>query len=230
MLCPNCRTQNLPGSNFCALCAAPLASAQPPQSTSTSNKSKYALIAIGGVFLAFILVCGACGLLFRKVEQAEKKQSIAVAEQIATQSPTPPLSAWTYNTTEDQMTGKETRTAEVISENTASFNFPYNGEQHATLRVINHPRFGKNVTLAIERGQFLAATIGGSVTVRFDESAPVKFWATGASDSSTETLFLNNYSKFISSLRKAKVVRMSTEVYNEGTPVFVFHVGGLEGF
>lgn len=139
-------------------------------------------------------------------------------------------SKWRYDTETDEMTGKSEKSASVVSGNSFEFGFPYRGVQHAELTLRDHPRYGKNVILSIERGQFMAGVLGCAVTVRFDDQAPQKYWARGAADNSTETIFLNNYSKFVTSTRKSRTLRLSTEVYHEGSPVFEFNISGLKDF
>src|SRR5262249_11124948 len=139
-------------------------------------------------------------------------------------------SAWRYDTDVDQMSGKKSQSASVKSSNTVRFDFPYEGAQHGTLTLRKHPRWGNNVMLKIERGQFMAHVTGVQVLARFDDGGPVKFWAVGPEDHSTTILFINDYSRFVAQLRKAKTVRLSTPIYQHGSPVFEFDVAGLEGF
>jgi hypothetical protein len=120
-------------------------------------------------------------------------------------------------------------TATNESVNTVSFAFPYKGEQHATLFLRSHPQHGQDVILAIEKGQFLCSPFDGcTVLVRFDDKPPVRFHASGPEDHDTVTLFLGNYAGFVSAMTKAKTVRMSVPVYQEGSPVFEFDVSGFD--
>lgn len=138
-----------------------------------------------------------------------------------------PGDQWTYNQSEDPM-GGTTYTASVISTNAVNFDFPYSGEQHAVLGLRTHPRHGRDVILRIERGQFLCRSYDGcSVLVRFDDGAAHTFSASGASDNSTEVLFIQEYSRFVERMRNASRVRISAEVYQEGSPVFEFDVRGF---
>ena len=66
--------------------------------------------------------------------------------------------------------------------------------------------------------------------VRFDEGKPVRFWAVGPEDHSTTTLFVRNYARFVSALQKAETVQISTPVYHEGEPIFIFNCAGLRKF
>ena len=135
---------------------------------------------------------------------------------------------WRYFGEMDPVSGIREWAASTESLNTVNFDRPYQGAQRATLTLRKHPRYGNNVILQIERGQFLAGLSGVQVVVRFDDGKPINFWADGPVDHSTTTLFIGDYSKFVEALRKAKSVRISTPIYQEGEPVFEFNVVGFE--
>jgi hypothetical protein len=135
---------------------------------------------------------------------------------------------WSYDIYKDAMTSKVTRSAVISSANSVSFDFPYHGEQNATLTLRIHPTYGRDVIFRIQQGQLLCSSWDGcSVRVRFDEQAPRRWHASPAADNSTEFLFLSNYEGFLRGLRAAKVVRIQPVVYQEGSPVFDFHVSGF---
>jgi hypothetical protein len=153
---------------------------------------------------------------------------VAKSEPITARS-TPPPTAWDHQTTIDEMSGKSYALSTVQSWNTVSFGFPYQGEQRATLHIrTKHPRYGNDVILTIQRGQFLAGVDGIKVLARFDEGQPVAFWGSGPADHSSTTLFISNYQKFVGLMRKASVVRLSTPIYHEGSPVFEFQVEAFD--
>jgi len=126
------------------------------------------------------------------------------------------------------MSGIKEWGASTESLNILNFDRPNQGEQRATLTLRKHPRFGNNVILQIERGQFLVDGTGVQVAVRFDQGAPVDFWADARIDQRTSTIFIGNYAKFVEALRKAKLVRISAPIYQEGSTVFEFNVAGFE--
>lgn len=156
---------------------------------------------------------------------AVNQPALAVDTQIS-----PTIGAqWDYRQQPDPMGKSSAHFAAVQSTNTVSFGFPYAGAQHATLTLRDHPRYGKDIILAIERGQFLCPSYGGcQVLVRFDDAGATKYHAVGAADSSTETVFIQGYSTFLKHLEAAKVVRISTNVYQEGAPVFEFNTAGFD--
>jgi hypothetical protein len=83
--------------------------------------------------------------------------------------------------------------------------------------------------LSIERGQFLCRSYEDcTILVRFDDQKAQSYSAVGASDNSTETIFLRNYPRFVGSMQKAKTVRIAAEIYQQGAPVFEFNVSGFD--
>jgi hypothetical protein len=136
---------------------------------------------------------------------------------------------WHYDASEDQMTSGKRKIAWVSSTNSVSFGFPYNGEQQAQLTLRTDPRFGKSVIFGLEKGQILCSAFDScTVQVRFDDEKPTKYAASGPSDQSTTVIFIEDYGRFLAKLRKAKRVRISTNIYQQGSPVFEFDVSGFD--
>jgi len=136
---------------------------------------------------------------------------------------------WRYEAIEEPMTGKTRYTAMVDSSNTVNLGFPYNGEQQGSLTLRTHPQYGKDVIFGIEQGQILCPSYEGcQVQVRFDEGKPIRFQASGAADHSTEHVFIDDYTEFVSRLKKAKRVRLAIEIYQNGSPAFEFDISGFD--
>lgn len=136
--------------------------------------------------------------------------------------------SWDYRNSTDKMGRGETKMAAICSSNTVSFGFPYQGEQHGTLLLRAHPKFGKDVILSVDKGQFQTGIDGCEVTVRFDEGKPMSFTGVGPESMDTETLFISGYSRFLTNLKKAKKVMIEAPFFQEGTKVFEFNVSGLK--
>jgi hypothetical protein len=146
----------------------------------------------------------------------------------APQAPTPG-SQWLYSHDDDQMSAGKIHHAMVISTNTVEFDFPYGGAQHGALHIRRDGRHGLNVMLSIERGQILCHSFEEcSVLVRFDDGEAKRFSGVGPADNSTETVFIEHESRFMKELAKAKRVRISVEIYQQGAPVFDFDVSGFD--
>jgi hypothetical protein len=156
---------------------------------------------------------------------------VSVSSTSSVQIPAPnlPGSQWSYTQTPDKMGKGVTHQASVSSSNTVNFEFPYSGDQHATLTLRNDPRRGKDIIFNIEKGQLLCRSYeDSSILVRFDDESSIKFSVIGAADNSTETAFIRNYDRFVSKMLKAKRVRISMEIYHQGAPVFDFDVSNFD--
>jgi hypothetical protein len=136
---------------------------------------------------------------------------------------------WSYFSDTDQMTGRTSRTATIESENTVDFDFPYQGAQHATLTIRNHPSYGRDAILSIREGQILCQSYEDcTIKIRFDDGRAESWSAAGAADHSTTTVFIRSNDRFLQRMRAANVVRIQIPVYQEGNPTFEFRVGGYD--
>lgn len=59
---------------------------------------------------------------------------------------------------------------------------PISGSQRATLTLRQHPQFGKDVYIAVEKGQLLESDYNDKVRVRFDEGKIMSFSTSRPSD------------------------------------------------
>jgi len=136
---------------------------------------------------------------------------------------------WEYRVDEDPMTSRKSRYATIQSENTVDFGFPYSGAQHGTLMLRDHPTHGRDVMFSIERGQLQCRSYEDcSLRVRFDNGEPQRWSAVGPADNSSTLIFLRSEKAFVQKFRDAKVVRIQVPVYQEGAPIFEFHVSGFD--
>lgn len=135
--------------------------------------------------------------------------------------------AWQYRTETDPM-GGAFQSATTMSTNNLNFSAPYRGPQKATLYLRTHPRKGRDVLVAIEKGQFICNVSGCTLMVRFDQEKPRRFGAVGPTDHSSTVLFIRDYAGFTKALRAAKVVRIEATFYQEGSQVMEFDVAGLD--
>jgi zinc-ribbon domain len=135
---------------------------------------------------------------------------------------------WDYQDSEDEMGRGKIKTALVNSLNQIEFDFPYKRPQRATLRLRRHPKYGRDVILQIERGQFLCGIGGCNVQVRFGSKKPVAFSASEPADHRTTALFINNHDSFVASTRKVEKVYIEAQFFREGNRVFEFDVSSLK--
>ena len=163
----------------------------------------------------------------RKRSEAQAEEASRVAAAAAAKAAD--AGKWSYSSETDPMTGKASRWAVVQSENTVDFSFPYNGPQHASLTIRNHPSYGRDVILQIQEGQILCPSYDDcTVRVRFDDGAAESWTAAGAADHSSTSVFIRSGARFLQRMRAAKVVRIQIPVYQEGNPAFEFRVGGYD--
>ena len=159
----------------------------------------------------------------RREDEERLRDEAKVAERSAD------AAKWRYASGSDPMASRPSRTASIDSENTVEFGFPYEGQQHATLTLRNHPSYGRDVILNIREGQILCSSYDDcSIRVRFDDGPAERWTGAGPADNSSTTVFIRNYSRFVQRLRNAKVVRIQIPVYQEGAPTFEFRVGGFD--
>lgn len=138
--------------------------------------------------------------------------------------------AWEYSSEQDKMGKGEIITATSRSKNAISFEFPYNGPQHATLHIRKHPRYGRDVILSIVKGQFLCSPVSGgcNVSVRFDDRKAEQFSATEPNDNDPTALFIRGHDRFVAALKKSKVVRIEATFFHEGNRVMEFDAEGFK--
>lgn len=134
-----------------------------------------------------------------------------------------PVTEWEYSSAPDALTGKTVRYASVKSRNQLQFGWPYNEPQRGELTIRQHPQHGLDVIVSIKQGQMLCSSYDGcTVKVRFDEGVPQGFSAMPPSDHGSTTLFITNAKRFIASMKKARVVYVQFEAYQQGHPVLEF--------
>lgn len=230
--CPECKQPVSDLAPSCPNCGVPIAP-QPQVPTQVPARKTSCLTmgcaVLAGLFLIGLLVSlvtgGGSGRSSRTVDS-----SSGTSDSPAPVAPPPmPGTQWSYTQGEDPMSKGTTYEASVRSSNVVEFTFPYAGPQRGTLILRTHPRWGKDVIFSIERGQLPCSSYDGcSVLVRFDDGQATRFSAAGPEDNSSETLFLRDYSTFVTRMLKAKVVRISPNVYQQGTQVFEFDVSNFD--
>lgn len=136
--------------------------------------------------------------------------------------------AWRYDESSEQMGRGTVKHAQVNSLNEVNFDFPYRGAQRGTLTLRSHPKYGKDVILSIEKGQFLCGIDDCTVAVRFDDGKTQNYPAVGPADHSTTSLFIRGHDRFVAGAKKAKRVAIEANFYQSGTRVFEFDVTGLQ--
>ena len=233
--CPECKQSVSDLAPTCPNCGRPIAAppaiwpAAPPPARKTSCLTMGCAVLAGLFLLAFIATLITGGSSSRSSSGSATSAPFSPAEpQQPVATPTDGLQ-WSYRRREDPMAKGTIYEASVESSNTVSFDFPYQGEQRGTLTLRTHPRYGKDVIFSIERGQLPCPSYDGcTVLVRFDDGSSVRYSAAGPEDNSSETLFIRDYSGFVTRMLKARKVRISPTVYQEGAPAFEFDVANFQ--
>lgn len=173
-------------------------------------------------------------LVKTKRKLASTTDSPTPTPQIPTPTPSPtptptPVSNWSYSTSEYKMSNRDVEHALILSTNSFIFDFPYGGSQRATLNLRKHPRWGRDVILSIERGQFICPSYSGCrVRVRFDKGKARYYRANEAADNSSDVIFIRGYNRFVSRLKRAKKLYIEATFYQEGNIILEFDVEGLK--
>lgn len=160
------------------------------------------------------------------ISNTSNKTSVA-AIPTSIQTSTPTKNTWQYNTEQDEMGRGTIKTASLISENQVEFSFPYSGAQNAILILRSHPKYGKDVMLSIDKGQFLCGIDECNISVKFGDSKAEVFSAGEPSDNRTTTLFIRGFDRFLSKAKKSKTIKIEAQFYQEGNRVFEFNSEGL---
>jgi hypothetical protein len=158
---------------------------------------------------------------------ATQTVTAAAASEPPAEAPQPPRPDWTYFDQPDQITGRPIHFASVNASENLDFNFPYSGGSTANLQIRKHPRYGTDVILSIDKGQFVCGVEACSVMVRFDDGHAARYSANQPSDYRSTALFITPSSKFIALAKKAKRVVIEASFYQDGNRTMVFPIEGL---
>jgi hypothetical protein len=137
-------------------------------------------------------------------------------------------SACRYSTNEATVSGKAIKEATVISKESIEFSFLYGEPQYPRLIVRTHPRYGNNIIISIDRGQFMCSVIHCTVIARFDNGQPQTFIGLEPEDNSTTAVFIRDYGRFLNELKKTKVLKIEAVFFHEGPRQMEFDVAGFD--
>lgn len=164
------------------------------------------------------------------IASASKQQNTTNAATVALSVDTgevAPVSKWVYSDEEDKMTSKKKYYAVLTANDELVFDFPYDGGSVASL-MIRRKRGEDNALLKVSKGQFIHDYEGGSIKVRFGNSKPSTYAISRPSDQSSDLVFIDNASRFISNLKKYKKLLIEAEFYNEGVRQIEFNIEGFK--
>lgn len=184
--------------------------------------NRLSLLALSLITLAS---CTGNGGWKRTPQTAKGKDTVKVSQ--APIPSAPEKDKWQYATREDQLHDLPVKTASLPADNILNFDFPYNGGTQAQL-TIRKSSSGTDVFIIVDKGQFNSSFDGGSVTVRFDKGKAREWSFVGASDNSSNIIFLVNEISFIKKLKASKKLIVQAEFYREGNHQMLFDTAGLK--
>lgn len=138
-----------------------------------------------------------------------------------------PIEHWNYAEDYDKMRNATTYYAVTKSNEIIDLGFPYNDVQE-TIMIRKRKIDGTSVILQLSEGQYSCGFDGCTITVKFDDNAPVKYSVSKSSDFKSNVLFINNKTKFINKLKQSKYVMIETDLFQHGPETFTFNVNGLK--
>ncbi len=164
----------------------------------------------------------------KEVKSQDKAPDTTIALSTSTaEKPSETISAWSYSEDEDKMTSKKINYASVTAKDELEFDFPYNGGAVATF-TIRKKNNRTDIYLQVSKGQFNNTFDGGQIRIRFDENSPKKYSFSGASDASSDIIFINSTKDVISKIKVSKKMLVEAEFFNEGNRQMEFDITGLK--
>lgn len=219
--CKECGNEISVKAKVCPHCGAPI----------KKHVSMKTVLIVFGILGALIMI----GVYEDKPTSSEESEALtpeqraAAANQQERESKERLGLIWQYSDTPDDMGRGNIKMAVVRSTNIINFGYPYNGFQRGELTLRKHPKYGKDVILSIDRGQFLCHSSDDcTVAVKFDNEKPQVYIAVGPEDLSTTSLFIRNFDRFLNKAKKASTVSIEAKFYQEGPRVFTFEISGLK--
>jgi hypothetical protein len=140
-------------------------------------------------------------------------------------------SRWEYRREPDEMGRGIEKVGALDSTSTLDFGFPYSGEQHLKLLLLDRPKDGKNIAIQIEHGQFHCGYPTCIIAIRLDGGKVQNFKAEqGVGYKSGDVLFFMkyDYDRFLILLRSSKKMQMEVSFFREGARVVEFDTAGLQ--
>lgn len=160
-------------------------------------------------------------------EYAEPLEAQA-AEAVETEAaPVVPLVKWGYYDQNDDVSGKRIRYANLNSNNTTEFDFPYQGGSDLQIIVRKHPRWGTDVMFRISKGQMLCNYDGCEGAIRFGSNGVEKLTLVEPSDNSNEYVFAQYSDAMIRGFKRADTVVVEIPFYQSGSRSFTFDTRGF---
>lgn len=133
--------------------------------------------------------------------------------------------AWNVTEKIDEMTDSKNYWAKQVSDNSFELDFPYSTSYcYITIRYMK--KYGDDVLVSLTSGQIYGNKYRDDnyVLVRFDSENPIKYYFNEPADASSDCVFIRNKGDFIERCKKATDIKIEVPIYQNGRPIFKFHV------
>lgn len=134
---------------------------------------------------------------------------------------------WQYDSSIDKMTSKTSKFATIRSSESLDLDFPYDGINFGYL-IIRKMNDRLGILIRVDKGQISGGYENNYIKVRFDDETPITFSYSEPADNSSDLIFIENKTKFLSKLRKAKKTLIEIPFYQNGNQVLEFNTESLE--
>lgn len=220
--CTECGKDVSTAATSCPHCGAPRPSAAKTVAKAASGVWTAVKLLIGLVFFFIVFQCTQSSGLGDPPSGLVGSDSPAASTATAAAPESPP--GWVYDKVTDPMTSKITSVAHLRSVNSMTLGSPYAGQNYGHLMVRTTPKGATEAAFYIDKGQTMCRSYeyGCRVTVRFDDAQPTVIRGIAPTDNSTEWAFLESPGKLIAGAKKAKRLRVSMDIYKNGTQVLEF--------
>lgn len=162
-------------------------------------------------------------------EQLLEKGQKAIEDAQAGGGVQAPATGWSYTSTENAMGDGKTAEACVTSENEVRLDWPY-GNTKADLCLRNSKAFGRDAYVALHGdGQILCRSYEScTLRIRYGDGPAQSVSGIGASDNSTNIVFIQNRSALERNLKDADKTAIEVEFYQAGRQAIVFPTKGFD--
>jgi len=177
---------------------------------------------VGLAILVFLLIRFALSQLATTEKAKPSTPDPSVIDHSLQYKRPDPSSQWELETVQDAMTGKQKKIARLVSTNTLSLEFPYQGDNKARLMVRQHPSYGTDVMVSVDKGQMICNTSRCSAFIKFDDQKPILFSGSEPSDLSSKAMFINDSKRFIEMAKKSTKILIQIDFYKNGLQTLEF--------
>jgi hypothetical protein len=137
------------------------------------------------------------------------------------------IDGWKYETVTNKMTSAQDKFCRVQSNESLSLGAPYDGVNYGSLTV-RRMNGEMDIIISIMKGQISGGYENDYFKARFDNEKQITFSYLSPSDNSSESIFVENRSKFLKKLRTSKKVLIEIPLYQNGNQILEFNTEGLK--